>query len=199
MLRFLIFIKHHCKFLWNLAEYGNGILVGWFYGRRIVSVVSRVLTETSSVNQEYRLLRLEDVSEVCTLFLRQPENSYLYFNPHAFDEKTIRRLLKNPSFLMMGVFDGNKLIGYFFLRFFMNRHSFTGYLVDYNYQGQGIARKMGRAMFRIAWTNHFRTFATVSRNNSRALAAYRAINDFKVVKELPDNYIYIEYLKDKVK
>ena len=72
-------------------------------------------------------------------------------------------------------------------------------LVDYNYQGQGIARKMGRAMFRIAWTNHFRTFATVSRNNSRALAAYRAINDFKVVKELPDNYIYIEYLKDKVK
>ena len=55
MLRFLIFIKHHCKFLWNLAEYGNGILVGWFYGRRIVSVVSRVLTETSSVNQEYRL------------------------------------------------------------------------------------------------------------------------------------------------
>ena len=28
MLRFLIFIKHHCKFLWNLAEYGNGILVG---------------------------------------------------------------------------------------------------------------------------------------------------------------------------
>jgi len=54
-------------------------------------------------------------------------------------------------------------------------------------------------MFRIAWTNHFRTFATVSRNNSRALAAYRAINDFKVVKELPDNYIYIEYLKDKVK
>ena len=121
MLRFLIFIKHHCKFLWNLAEYGNGILVGWFYGRRIVSVVSRVLTETSSVNQEYRLLRLEDVSEVCTFFLRQPENSYLYFNPHAFDEKTIRRLLKNPSFLMMGVFDGNKLIGYFFLRFFMNR------------------------------------------------------------------------------
>ena len=95
--------------------------------------------------------------------------------------------------------DGNKLIGYFFLRFFMNRHSFTGYLVDYNYQGQGIARKMGRAMFRIAWTNHFRTFTTVSRNNSRALAAYRAINDFKVVKELPDNYIYIEYLKDKVK
>ena len=125
MLRFLIFIKHHCKFLWNLAEYGNGILVGWFYGRRIVSVASRVLTETSSVNQEYRLLRLEDVSEVCTFFLRQPENSYLYFNPHAFDEKTIRRLLKNPSFLMMGVFDGNKLIGYFFLRFFMNRHSFT--------------------------------------------------------------------------
>ena len=100
MLRFLIFIKHHCKFLWNLAEYGNGILVGWFYGRRIVSVVSRVLTETSSVNQEYRLLRLEDVSEVCTFFLRQPENSYLYFNPHAFDEKTIRRLLKNSGLLL---------------------------------------------------------------------------------------------------
>lgn len=50
---------------------------------------------------------------------------------------------KEPSFLMMGVFDGNKLIGYFFLRFFMNRHSFTGYLVDYNYQGQGIAAKWG--------------------------------------------------------
>lgn len=58
---------------------------------------------------------------------------------------------------------------------------------------------MGHIMFRIAWQNGFRVFATVSRDNIPALSAYRAINDFKIIQELPDNYIYIEYLQDKEK
>lgn len=131
-------------------------------------------------------------------FLRQPENSYLYFNPHAFDEKTIRRLLKNPSFLMMGVFDGNKLIGYFSFVFHEQAffHRIFGGL---QLSGTGYCPQNGACYVQNCVDKSFPDFATVSRNNSRALAAYRAINDFKVVKELPDNYIYIEYLKDKVK
>lgn len=199
MLRFLIFIKHHCKWLWTFAEYFNGLLVRVFYYNKIECTANNVLKSISLVNYSYRLMEQEDLQEICAFFIRQPKEAYQYFKPHDFDQKTIKRLMRNPAFLMMGVFDGNQIIGYFFLRFFMNKHSFTGYLVDHNYQGQGIAKKMGHAMFKIAWTNGFRTFATVSCDNVRALAAYRAINDFKIVKELPDNYIYIEYLEDKVK
>lgn len=45
--------------------------------------------------------------------------------------------MKNPSFLMMGVFESEKVVGYFFLRLFLNKHSFTGYLVDYDCQTNG--------------------------------------------------------------
>ena len=58
---------------------------------------------------------------------------------------------------------------------------------------------MGRNMLKICWTCGFRVFATVSRRNTSALASYRAINDFRIIRELPDDYIYIEYMKDGVK
>lgn len=199
MFRFLLLIKHRCKWLWTFAEYSNGLLIGLLYAKSIEKSAKEVLEKASTLSRSYRLLTVNDIVVISAFFSRQPEEAYLYFRPHHFDEKTLKRLLKNPSFLMMGVFEGEKVVGYFFLRLFLNKHSFTGYLVDCDSQGQGIAKQMGLAMFHIAWSNGFRTFATVSCSNVRALSAYRSINDFRIIKELPDNYIYIEYMKDKIK
>ncbi|MEG2227274.1 MAG: GNAT family N-acetyltransferase [Odoribacter sp.] len=199
ILNFLIFIKHRCKFIWTFIEGLNGFFVGLLYRKNINRTANEVLNSVSNEQIEFRLVMKKDLPEVCSFFSSQPVIAYQYFKPHNFDISTMKSLLKNPSFLMMGVFDKQRVVGYFFLRFFINKHSFTGYLVDSEYQGRGIAKMMGRAMFKIAWENDFRTFATVSQDNIRAIATYKAINDFKIVKQLPDNYIYIEYLESKVK
>lgn len=143
MIRILVFIKHRLKFLWGLIEWFDGLLIRILYWRRINTVADRALVEVSASGLLFRRVKIEDLPELCKFFDRQPESAYAYFKSHAFDWKTLCRLLKNPSFLIMGVFIDKKVVGYFFLRLFLNKHSFTGYLVDQEDQGKGIAKKNG--------------------------------------------------------
>ena len=133
-------------------------------------------------------------------FIKQPEESYQYFKPHAFDEKTLLKLWNNPAFFQFIVKDkDNQIAGYFMIRFFANKKAFVGFLVGDEFQGRGIAKQMCCIALKICWANNFQTFATVSQDNTKALAAYRRINDFTILKELPDNYICIEYTKEGMK
>lgn len=100
---------------------------------------------------------------------------------------------------MLGVFDDQKLVGYFFLRCFLNKKSFTGRIVDETYQGKGIAKRMGKILHQTAWQSGFRVFGTASRDNFKSLNSYRSINNFKIVRELENNYIYFEYLQSEEK
>ena len=92
------------------------------------------------------------------------------------------------------VFDKDKIIGYFFIRFFANRKAFRGKMVDVNFQGRGIAKNMGRIMTDVALGAGFRLFATISKDNLSSLASSKAVNEIRIVAELDNNYIYIEYL-----
>ena len=102
--------------------------------------------------------------------------------------------------MMFGVFDKNTqdIIGYFMMRFFVNKKCFVGFLVGSNSRGKGIAGQMGKIMLEICWSNNFAALATVSRKNEAALKAYRKLNNFSILKELPDDYIYIRYEKERV-
>ena len=68
-------------------------------------------------------------------------------------------------------------------------------MVDANYQGQGIAKNMGRILHHIAWDSNFRVFGTASTKNSKSIRSYQAINNFKIIKELDNDFIFFEYLK----
>lgn len=95
---------------------------------------------------------------------------------------------------MIGVFDDQQLIGYCFLRCFFNKRAFRGKIVDVKYQGRGIAKQMGNLTTEICQLLKFRLFATISKDNVRSMASSRAVNRVKIVKELPNDYLYVEYL-----
>jgi len=197
MIVVLLFIKHNLHFIWTIVECFNGLLFGLLFCKRIIFTAKGVLDATKHDNLNYRILNKDDLVKLHDFSIRQPKENYRYFNPHAFDVETLNKLYSNRSLLMMGVFDRERLVGYFLLRFFINRQAFAGYFVDHECQGCGIAKKMGRIMLNICWNNQFRVFSTVSKDNTRALNCYKAINDFKIIKELDNNYICLEYLKDK--
>ena len=67
-------------------------------------------------------------------------------------------------------------------------------MVDVNFQGRGIAKNMGRIMTDVALGAGFRLFATISKDNLSSLASSKAVNEIRIVAELDNNYIYIEYL-----
>jgi len=186
-------------FIWRFVEYLNGLFFKVLFATTVRTKAQEVLDGYKNEPFEYRFLTKNDLDDLVALFSRQDQEQFKYFKPHEFDSVTVQRLYKNASFLMLGVFDDQKLVGYFFLRCFLNKKSFTGRIVDETYQGKGIAKRMGKILHQTAWQSGFRVFGTASRDNFKSLNSYRSINNFKIVRELENNYIYFEYLQSEEK
>lgn len=194
-MHFFIHLKKRFPFLWRFIEDINGYLVKWLYSDNIQQQAQLILEDYKNEPVEYRLINRDELDDLHCLLSGQDSEQLKYFNPHSFDKSTLQRLYDNSSFLMMGVYDNKHLIGYFFLRCFVNKTCFVGKLVDRAYQGRGIAKRMGKIAQNIAWSSGFRVFGTSSKHNIKSLNSSKATNDFKLIRELADNYIYYEYLQ----
>lgn len=67
------------------------------------------------------------------------------FLPHAYDPATVARALgraESGEDLILGVFDGQCLVGYFFLWYFRQRVPLLGIGLLDDYQDQGLGRQM---------------------------------------------------------
>lgn len=199
MIKFLIALKKKLPFIWRFVEYVNGLMVQILFYKRLIRNAQKVLGTYAGEKYSYRFLAKSDLPALYEMFKHQDQEQFKFFKPHEFDLSTLNRLYKNPSFLMFGVFDQNNLAGYFFLRCFSNKKSFTGRIVDQKYQGQGISKRMGKILHKIAWDSNFRVFGTASRDNFKSINSYQSINNFKIIKELDNNFIYFEYLKSEEK
>ena len=128
-------IREKLPFIWNLIEWVNGEVISILYLKKIKKTTEKVLNLVIS-DYEYRVLREDDLSALCLMLSMQPKNFDIFFKPHDFDIESLRKVFKNKAFLMFGVFDKDKIIGYFFIRFFANRKAFRGKMVDVNFQGR---------------------------------------------------------------
>jgi len=100
---------------------------------------------------------------------------------------------------MLGAFDKDKLIGYFFLRCFINKQCFIGRIIDREYQGKGISKNMALILLNSSWAANFRVFSTISKYNVKSLASYPSIAIPRIVRTLDNDYIYYEWLKKNEK
>ena len=196
MERILIFIKHHLQFLWKLIELANSYVFHLLFGRRMRDVAERITRETPGDEFIYRELNPSDIDSLHTLLDSQLQDDLRYFNPHGFDRNSLASQMKNRAFLMMGAFDKDKLIGYFFLRFFANRKCFVGRLIDKNYRGKGVGRTMNRIMYGIAWQINFRCLSTVSTNNKSVMKAHAGNTNMKILKKLDNDYLLVEFVRN---
>ena len=199
MEKLLIALKKNLPGVWRLIEFVNGAVFGVFFGKTFHSNTLQVLSSFDYNRYHFRLLEDDDLNELHAMLQKQPPGQFEFFKPHPFDRKTLKRLHRNPAFLMLGVFDGNNLAGYFFLRCFANKKCFTGRIVDTAYQGQGISKQMGRILHHIAWRSGFRVFGTASRDNTWSVRSYQSINNFRIIRELGNNFMLIEYLETEEK
>lgn len=189
-------IKKHLPWVWDMIEYLNGRCVRLFHGRSIDSAIDAALY---SVDSEYAYKRLSKshVEQLVLFISQQPAGFDTFFKPHGFTAKDFKRVLTNGTFILIGVFDGSHLVGYCFIRFFINKSAFRGKIVDNEYQGRGIAKQMGLIMSKIASNAGFRVYATISKDNVASLKSAKYGSSIEVIKELPDNYLYVEIKENK--
>ena len=185
-------LRDRFGFLWNLVEWGNALVFALTH-RAALKKIPAILRECSG-QYTLRMAECADAAPLAEFFSEQPEESFEFFKPHAFDENTLAKIIRNKAFLTFLVLDGEKIVGYFFLRCFVNGKSFRGKIVDYRYRGKGIAKLQGLAMTKISVATGIRMFGTISPDNYASLASSKAVNEVRIVETLDNGYYYIEYL-----
>ena len=119
-----------------------------------------------------------------------------FFEPHPVDYPALKKVLKTPSFFMLGVFDSkDELLGYFFLRCFLNKKCFVGRYVAGPHRNRGIGKTMNRILYHTAWDAGFRCFATFSPENKLIMKAHASNPCMQVRKTLSNGYLLVEFVK----
>ena len=190
------FIKDKCRFLWDAVEWGNSFLFSLQH-KNTLKEIPHLLQNISNDVFTIRVTENSDAIKLESFFSVQPKSAFEFFKPHDFDRETIQKIIKNKAFLTFVVTVNDEIVGYFFLRSFINGKCFRGKIVDKDWQGRGIAKLMGIAMTKVAESLNLRMFGSISPNNYASLASAKASNDIKVYKTLENGYLYIEFLSKK--
>ena len=185
-------IKDKFSFLWEAIEWGNASLFYMLHKKQLAKV-NKIL-EGISPKYIIRLATSNDVDILVHFFREQPEGAFKFFRPHEFDEKAVRKVVNNKAFLTFLVLSDNELVGYFFLRAFVNGKCFRGKMVHKDLQGRGIAKLMGVAMTKVSQHLDLRMFGSISSENYASMASAKASNEIKIHKTLENGYYYIEFL-----
>jgi len=183
-------------FLWNIIEWCNAFVFALTH-KSALQKIPGILQECSG-QFTLRMATLADAAPLATFFDEQPEDAFKFFKPHSFDEKTLSKIIKNKAFLTFLVLEGEKIVGYFFLRCFVNGKSFKGYIVDNSYKGRGIAKLEGIAMNKINEVLGLRMFGSISPENPASMAVAKAVNEVKILSTLDNGDYYIEFLPKAV-
>ena len=198
MARMLYQIAHIVRdklgWLWQLVERLNAWLFSMRYGRKLGSFFFSEIPE----GYELVLFRNVPIEKMVAFFEHQPEEAFTYFRPHAFDAKSIRRLQKNRAFQAYVLIDksNDKIAGYCFNRCFFHGQGFRGRMVDIDYRGKGLGTAMNKLLNEVGFGIGLRLFETVSKDNVASYHSALSASHVKVVKEMPNNELYLEILHD---
>jgi GNAT superfamily N-acetyltransferase len=193
MIEFLVSIKHNHPVIWEFVERINGVLFRLLYGN-ISAKAESVLEGHSVAGCGFALIKEEDISPLENFLQAQTPETLKWFNPHAFDAKTLRKLYRNPAFLMMKVYneDSGRIAGYFFLRCFFIGQAFTGILVDPEWQNLGIASRIWQLQTEICAQCKLRLRATIASENKSCIAACHNGTTVSELQQLDNGYLAME-------
>lgn len=178
-------IQANLPFLWNFVEECNALV--------FVSQKSKALRSLGDCcDYGIRLATEADADALASFFREQPEDSYRWFKPHAFDVATMRRLLRLRSYVIYIQEENGQVIGYAFLRCFCNNKCFIGKMVDYRHQGKGVCTALCRVGMRMATLLGIRMYESINKDNVGSMKASEKACEVMVVETLEDGDMLIE-------
>ena len=177
-------IQTKIPWLWEGVEALNSMVCGWKIGD--------VQSLQSGLPEGMRIADVNDAERLADFFARQPEESFKWFRPHGFDVETMRKLLGRKSYIIYVLEEEDVIIGYAFLRCFINGKCFLGKMVDVNHQGKGVCTKLCKVGMDIAQKTGFRMFESINKENIGSMKASQKACDVIVVEELEGGDLLIE-------
>ena len=190
------YLRDKLPFIWELIDVLNSCLFSLKYKRKLESVEETVLQQYAQISG-MEVVRLRDVptDKLVDFFAAQPEDAYTFFKPHGFDEKSLKKLQQNRSFLAYILMENGQVAAYCFVRSFFMGKGFRGRMVGMDFRGRGLGTLMNRLMNEVGFGIGLRLFETVSKDNVASYRSALSASKVKVVEELEHNELYLEILK----
>ena len=104
----------------------------------------------------------------------------------------MRKLFSRKSYIIYVQEEDGQIIGYAFLRCFINGKCFLGKMVDINHQGKGVCTNLCAVGMNIAEKIGFRMFESINKENIGSMKASQKACDVIVVEELENGDVLIE-------
>lgn len=192
---FAYLLKQRLPSLFSFIEKVARVVVKVRYGSRITSAENDSLVE-GSINDstaQMRALRTNDVSDLKRFLDDLPLDWLRYFRPHSFETKTLIDVVNSRAFLIYGLFVDGCLQGYALLKITPTGCAFIGLLVHPDLSGRGLGRFIVEYLYWQASLAGLRTRSTISRLNLASLRSHEAVSKYKIVADLPNDFIMIEF------
>lgn len=203
-------LRDKLPWIWDIIGVINSFLFGLRYGGKMKNI-QNILSHFTKVTEEegnvlsYKIETLDkgNLSLLAKMFVEQPVSAFIFFKPHGFDEQSLKKLVKDKSFLAyIVVAEETNLqkicVGYFFQRSFFWGKSFRGYMTDYRWQRRGINKMMNLCATEISSLLGLRVFGTIAPDNIASMKSAQASNDIQIVKTLSNGDYYVEYKPKRV-
>ena len=195
MERLAYLLKQRLPGLFRWVEVVARVVTGLRYGRRIAAALDQSLVE-GSVNRapaSMRALQASDVEDLHQFLGDLPADWLKYFQPHPFDRAGLEKVLRSQAFMNYGLFVDSQIVGYALLKVAPTGSAFIGLLVHPQYGGLGLGKFIVAFLYWQASIAGLRTRSTISRHNPGSLKAHKAVADYQVIAELPNDYLMIEF------
>ena len=191
------FLRDKLPFIWDLIDILNSCLFTLRYGLKLKSIEESVLQQYTQISG-MKVSRLRDVPTdgLDDFFAAQPDEAYTYFKPHGFDNRSLKKLQRNRSFLAYTLMENDQVAAYCFIRSFFMGKGFRGRMVGIDFRGRGLGTLMNKLMNDIGFGIGLRLFETVSKDNVVSYRSALSASSVKVVEELEHNELYLEILNE---
>lgn len=192
-------VKQRCPRLFRCVEAGAQTLTCLRFGRRTADAQNHASVEGSlnGAPASIRPLYYSDAQALHEFVTTLPNPWLRYFQPHPFDLTGLEKVLKSRAFMNYGVFVGPEMIGYALLKVAPTGSAFIGLLVHPKFGRLGLGKFIVAFLYWQSSLAGLKTRSTINRHNSASLKSHKAVSEYKIVAELPNDYIMIEFPRVK--
>jgi hypothetical protein len=197
---FAYLVKQYLPFLFPLIEWLARGVTRIRFGRAIESA-QVAATLNGTVGQRAATIRplgLEDSGRLHAFLDSLPEKHLKFFHPHGFGLGQIKTVLASRAYANYGIFVDDELVAYALLKLAPTATAYIGLLVCPEQGGLGLGKFIVHYLYWQASLAELRTRSTISRQNPGSLRCHEAVSEFRVVAELPNHYVMIEFPQKEV-
>ena len=182
----LLYIKQKLPIIWIIIYNINNLLIKVLHNKKI-NTIKNDLTHPKLIDPStyYQLLTIDHIKDLSVFLNSLDNNDLIYFSPHSFKNKPLKKILNSYSFIPIGLYYKKSLIGYFFLRLFVNKRCFLGNIIHPNFQRKGYGKATSQIFKKLATKLDFSLFATIHKDNQSSLKCHSPIVK---IKNLANNY-----------